>query len=136
MPPQQTNLTSETKRDAAAIGPDLSIALVTSAMGSTLPAARHDASIAVLRDAVSEKDAAGPQAAATRRLFSLLARYWRAFQESRRSRSLRVSVRDLSERQLMDIGLPAGDIDHIAAHRAIEGLRDATRHLWMSRGVM
>ena len=136
MPPQQTNLTSGTRRDAAGLGPDLSIALVTGAMGSALPAARHDSSIAALRDALSDKDAAGPPAAATRSVFNSLGRYWRAFQESRRSRSVRVSVRDLSERQLMDIGLPAGDIDHIAAHRAIEGLRDATRHLWMSRGVM
>lgn len=136
MPPQQTNLTSETKRDAAAIGLDRSIALVIGAMGGTLPAARHDASIAALRDAVSEKDAAGPPATATQRVFGLLARYWRALQDSRRSRSLRVSLRDLSERQLKDIGLPPGDIAHIAAHREIERLRDGTTHPWMSRGVM
>ena len=136
MPPQQTDLISETKRDAAAIGLDLSIALVKGEMGDALPAARHDASIAAQRNALSEKDAAGPPAAATRSVFGLLARYWRAFQESRRSRSLRVSVRDLSERQLMDIGLPTGDIAHIAAHREIERLRDGTTHLWMSRGVM
>ena len=33
MPPQQTNLTSETGRDAAGLGLDLSIALVKDAMG-------------------------------------------------------------------------------------------------------
>ena len=136
MPPQQTNLTSEAKRDAAALGPDLSIALVTGTRGDALPESRHDASIAALRDAVSEKDAVGPPTAAARAVFSWLQRCWRAFQESRRSRSLRVSVRDLSERQLMDIGLPPGDIAHIAAHREIERLRDGTTHLWMSRGVM
>jgi uncharacterized protein YjiS (DUF1127 family) len=135
MPPQQT-LTSETTRDAAASGPDLSIALLTGVTGSASPAARHDASTAALRDALSEKDAAGPPASGARSVLSRLARYWRAFQETRRSRRLRVSVRDLSERQLMDIGLPAGDIDHIAAHRAIERLRDGTAHLWTSRGVM
>ena len=136
MPPQQTNLTSETRRDAAGLGPDLSIALVTGAMGSALPAAGHDSSIAALRDALSDKDAAGPPAAATRSVFNSLGRYWRAFQKSRRSRRLHVSVRDLSERQLIDIGLPPGDIAHIAADRAIERLRDGTTHLWMCRGVM
>ena len=40
-------------------------------------------------------------------------------------------MRDLSERQLMDIGLTPGDIDYIAAHRAVERLRDGTTYLWM-----
>jgi uncharacterized protein YjiS (DUF1127 family) len=130
MPPQQTDPTSGTERDAAAIGLDRSIALVKGATGDTLPVARHDASIAAPRDALSEKDAAGPPAAAARSVFGLLARYWRAFQESRRRRS-GVGLRDLSERQLMDIGLTPGDIDHIAAHRALERLRDGTTYLWM-----
>ena len=131
MPPQQTDLKSETKRDAAAIGLDLCIASVKGAMGDALPVARHDASIAALRDALSKKDAAGPPAAAARSVFSLLDRYWRAFQESRRRRRSGVSLRDLSERQLMDIGLTPGDIDYIAAHRAVERLRDGTTYLWM-----
>jgi uncharacterized protein YjiS (DUF1127 family) len=136
MPPQQTNLTSETGRDAAGLGLDLSIALPKDATGAALAAARHDESIAALRDALSEKDAAGPPAASTRSVFSLLERYWCAFQESRRRRRLRASLHDLSERQLMDIGLTPGDIDYIVAHRAIERLRDGTTHLWQSRGVM
>ena len=70
MPPQQTNLTSETGPDAA--GLDLSIALVKDATGEALPAARPDASIAALRDALSEKEAAGPPAASTRSVWSLL----------------------------------------------------------------
>ena len=131
MPPQQTDLISETKRDAAATGLDLSIALVKGEMGDALPAARHDASLAALTNALSEKDAAGPPAAAARSVFSLLERYWRAFQEGRRRERLRVSLRDLSRRQLMDIGLTPGDIDYIAAHRAIERLRDSTTRLWM-----
>jgi len=131
MPPQQTDLISETKRDAAAIGLDLSIALVKGEMGDALPAARHDASIAAQRNALSEKDAAGPPAAPARSVFSLLQRYWRAFQEGRRRERLRVSLRDLSRRQLMDIGLTPGDIDYIAAHRAVERLRDSTARLWM-----
>jgi hypothetical protein len=49
---------------------------------------------------------------------------------------LRVSVNDLSDRQLMDIGLTTGDIERIVAHRAFERLRDGTTYLWLSRGVM
>jgi len=69
-------------------------------------------------------------------LFSSLGRYWLAFQDSRRRRRLRVSLCDLSEAQLMDIGLAQNDIDHIAAHRALERLKDNTAHLLTSRGVM
>jgi len=45
-------------------------------------------------------------------------------------------LHDLSDRQLMDIGLTQGDIDCIAAHRAFEELKDGTAYLWLSRGVM
>lgn len=66
-------------------------------------------------------------------VLSLLRRYWRAFQEwSPRSR---VTVHDLSDRELMDIGLTRGEIDCIAPERAIERLRDSTRSLW-GRGGM
>ena len=137
MPPQQTNLTSETGRDAAGLGLDLSIALVKDAMGEALAAARPDASIVVLRDALSEKDAAGPPAASTRSVLSLLERYWRAFQERRQRQSLRATLHDLSDRELMDIGVTRAEIDCIAARRAIDRLRDGTTHLWiLSRGVM
>jgi hypothetical protein len=54
MPTQQTNLTSETERDAAVLGLDLSIALVKEAMDDTLAAARPNACIAALDDALSE----------------------------------------------------------------------------------
>lgn len=137
MPPQQTNLTSEPGRDAAGHGLDLSIALVKDAMGEALAAARADASIVTLRDAVSEKDAAGPPAASTRSVLSLLKGYWRAFQEQRQRQRLRASLHDLSDRELMDIGVTRAEIDCIAAHRAIDRLRDGSTHLWMlSRGVM
>jgi uncharacterized protein YjiS (DUF1127 family) len=137
MPPQQTNLTSETGRDAAGLGLDLSIALVKDAMGEALAAARPDASIVVLRDALSEKDAAGPPAASTRSVLSLLKGYWRAFQERRQRQRLRASLHDLSDRELMDIGVTRAEIDCIAARRAIDRLRDGTTHLWiLSRGVM
>jgi uncharacterized protein YjiS (DUF1127 family) len=91
MPPQQTNISSETERDAAGRGLDLSIVL------------------------------------------SLLRRSWRAFQEWR-PRS-RVTLQDLSDRELMDIGLTRGEIDSIAPERAIERLRDNARTLW-GRGGM
>jgi uncharacterized protein YjiS (DUF1127 family) len=137
MPPQQTNLTSETGRDAAGLGLDLSIALVKDAMGEALAAARPDASIVALRDALSEKDAAGPPAASTRSVLSLLKGYWRAFQERRQRQRLRASLHDLSDRELMDIGVTRAEIDCIAVHRAIDRLRDGTTHLWiLSRGVM
>jgi uncharacterized protein DUF1127 len=178
MPPQQTNLTSETGRDAAGLGLDLSIALVKDAMGEALAAARPDASIVALRDTLSEKDAAGPPAASTRSVLSLLKGYWRAFQERRQRQRLRAtafsvdmgllgdaistgnavdstvdacpcrrtgfhfagtcfSLHDLSDRELMDIGVTRAEIDRIAGHRAIDRLRDGTTHLWiLSRGVM
>jgi uncharacterized protein YjiS (DUF1127 family) len=128
MPTQQTNLTSETEQDAAVLGLDLSIALVKEALGDTLTAARPNASIAALDDALSEKDA-GRTAASTRSVLSLIKRYWRAFRERR--------LHDLSDRELMDIGVTRGEIDYIARHRAIDRLRDSTTHRWiLSRGVM
>jgi uncharacterized protein YjiS (DUF1127 family) len=116
MPPQQTNLISEPGRDAAGLGCDFAIASV--------------------KDALSEKQAAGPPGASTRRLLRSLKGYWRAFQERRRHNRLRGSLHDLSDRQLLDIGVAQGDIDCIVAHRAFEALRDGSAHLWLSRGVM
>lgn len=130
MPTQQTNLTSG--RDAAALGRDLSIALK-----DALVAPRDNAAIAALDGASPETHAAGPPAAPTRSVLSLLQRYWRAFQERRRCHRLQVSLRDLSDRQLIDIGVTSADIEHIDAQRAIDRLRDGTAYLWIrSRGVM
>jgi len=131
MPPQQTNLTSET--DAAGLGLDLSIALVNDATHDALAAARPNAPIAALDDVLSEKDAAGPTAASTWSVLGLLKRYWRAYQERRQS--LRATLQDLSDRELMDIGLTRAEIDYITPQRAIDTLRDRTTYLW-SRGVM
>jgi len=66
-------------------------------------------------------------------VLSLLRRYWYAFQE-RRQRP-RVTLQDLSDRELMDIGLTRGEIDYITPERAIDTLRDRATALW-SRGVM
>ncbi|TFV80733.1 DUF1127 domain-containing protein [Bradyrhizobium frederickii] len=91
MPPQQTNITAATERDAARLRLDLSI----------IP--------------------------------SLLRRYWFAFQERRwRPRN---SLHDLSDRELMDIGLTRGEIDSLAPERAIDRLRENARAQW-GRGGM
>jgi uncharacterized protein YjiS (DUF1127 family) len=118
-------------------GLDLSIALVKEAMDDTLAAARPEASIAAPDHALSKKDAVGLTAATMRSVLGLLERVWRAFQEQRHRESLRATLHHLSDRELMDIGVTRAEIDYIAAHRAIDRLRDGTTHLWMmSRGVM
>lgn len=66
-------------------------------------------------------------------ILSLPKRYWRAFQE-RRWRS-RVTLHDLSDRELMDIGLTRGEIGYFTAGRTVDRLRDRAADLW-SRGVM
>ncbi|WP_334369171.1 DUF1127 domain-containing protein [Bradyrhizobium sp. AZCC 1578] len=71
-----------------------------------------------------------------RSVLSLLQGYWRAFRKRRQRERLLVSLHDLSDRELMDIGLTPSDIDCIVAGRAIERLRDGTKYPWPSRGVM
>ncbi|WP_028137541.1 DUF1127 domain-containing protein [Bradyrhizobium japonicum] len=66
-------------------------------------------------------------------VLSLLKRYRLAFQ-ARRSR-VRVSLHDLSDRELMDIGLTRSEIDCIAPERVIDRVRDNARTLW-GRGGM
>src|SRR5207253_6912785 len=119
------------ERGAAALGLDLSIALVKEGMDAALAAARPHASIAALDNVLSEKAAAEPTAS------SLLRRYWRAFQQRRRRQSLRATLHDLSDRELMDIGVTRGENECIARRRAADALRDSTAYSWMlSRGVM
>jgi uncharacterized protein YjiS (DUF1127 family) len=113
MPPQQTKLTSEPGRDAAGLRVDFAVA-----------------------SASSEAETAGPPVASTRNVLRSLAGYWRALRQRRQRNRLRLSLRDLSDRQLMDIGLTQGDIECIVAHRAFDKLRDGTTYLWLSRGVM
>ncbi|WFU15560.1 DUF1127 domain-containing protein [Bradyrhizobium sp. CB3481] len=129
MPPEQINLASETGRDAA--GRHLAVA-IEDATGNAVAGARPNASIAALRDAFSEKEAAGPPVAPTRSVLSLLQEYWRAFRKRRQRKGSLVSLHDLNDRDLEDIGLTSGDIDCIAARRAFERLRHGT-YLWWSR---
>src|SRR6185312_5585652 len=99
MPPQQTNITAGTERDAATLGLDLSIALT--------------------KDALSVQDAAGSTAASTRNVLGLLKRYWLTFQKHWQRQSLRDTLQDLSDRELSDIGLTRGEIDYLTPERAI-----------------
>ena len=134
MPPQLTNISSGIEGDAARRGLNLSIVSAKSAVDQAL-AARLKASAAALDNALSDKNAARPTAASTRSVLGLLQRYWRAFRERCQSQSLRANLEDLSDRELMDIGLTRGEIDSITPERAIDRLRDSTRYLW-SRGGM
>ncbi|NPU68918.1 hypothetical protein HL667_28220 [Bradyrhizobium sp. 83012] len=133
MPPQ-THLTAEIARDAATRNRPLT--LVKNAAHQAPAAPRSEASATVLRDVVSEKNAAGPPGGAASWLFRGIARSWHAFQDSCRRRRMRLHLRDLSEAQLIDIGLSQGDLDHLAAHRALERLRYDMANTMMSRGVM
>ena len=92
MPPQQTNITSETER-----------------LPLELPS--------------------------TWSIPGLLARYWRALQEWRWRQGPQITLQDLSDRELMDIGLTRGEIDYITPERAIATLRERATDLW-SRGGM
>ncbi|OCK58980.1 DUF1127 domain-containing protein [Bradyrhizobium sp. LMTR 3] len=133
MSAQQTNLTSETG-DAAELC--RAVTLVKDTTANALADACPNASIAALREAFSEKEAAGPPVASTRSILSLLQEYWRAFRKRRQRKRSLVNLHDLNDRDLKDIGLTAGDFDYIVARRAIERLRDGTAYLWQSRGVI
>lgn len=131
MPPQQTNISPGIEGDAARRGPKLSIVSAKSAVDEAL-AARLKASAAALDKALSDKDG-GPAAASARGVLDLLEQYWRAFWQWRQNPQL--SLQDLSDRELMDIGLTRGEIDYLTPQRAIDRLRDNTRYL-LSRGGM
>ena len=66
----------------------------------------------------------------TRHVSSLIWKYWDAFQERRERQKLRATMSDLSDRELMDIGLTRSEIDFLTPERAIDTLRDSTRYLW------
>src|SRR4051812_17146189 len=131
MPTQQTNLTSETGRDSAGVGFGFSIALVKEAMDDVFATTRPAATIAALDGALSAKDAAEAPAPSARSVLSWLKSYWRAVQEQCRRRRLRATLHDLSDRELMDIGVTRAEIDCIAAYRAFDQLRDGTTYLWV-----
>jgi uncharacterized protein YjiS (DUF1127 family) len=57
--------------------------------------------------------------AARRQAYSPLQAYWNAFQERRRRRFL-TNLCDLSDRELMDIGITRGELDYLASHRGCD----------------
>jgi uncharacterized protein YjiS (DUF1127 family) len=65
----------------------------------------------------------GP-ATAKRQVYSPLETYWNAFQQWRERRT---ALCDLSDRELMDIGIARGEIDYVASNRGIDprGIRSA-----------
>lgn len=134
MPPQLTNISPGNEGDAARRGLTLSIVSAKNAVDQAL-AARLKASAAALDNALPDKDAASPAAASTRSVLGLLRRVWLAFQERRQRQSLRINLHELSDRELMDIGLTRSEIDYLTPQRAIDRLRDSTRYLW-NRGGM
>jgi uncharacterized protein YjiS (DUF1127 family) len=54
--------------------------------------------------------------AVKRQVYSPLETYWNAFQEWRKRRRLMANLCDLSDRELMDIGITRGEIDYLASH--------------------
>ena len=54
---------------------------------------------------------------ARRQVYSPLETYWNAFQEWRKRRRSLANLCDLSDRELMDIGITRSEIDYLASHR-------------------
>ena len=57
---------------------------------------------------------------ARRQVYSPLEAYWKAFQEWRKRRRLLANLWDLSDRELMDIGITRCEIDYLASHRGCD----------------
>jgi uncharacterized protein YjiS (DUF1127 family) len=51
------------------------------------------------------------------RASSAFTTFWEAFQEWRRWERLRVNLCNLSDRELIDIGITRGEIDYVASNR-------------------
>ena len=68
----------------------------------------------------------GP-ATARRQVYSPLEAYWNAFQEWRKRQRLLANLSDLSDRELMDIGISRGEIDYVASNPGVDprGIRSA-----------
>ena len=56
----------------------------------------------------------------TRSVSSFIWKYWDAFQERHERQRLRATLSDLSDRELVDIGVARGEIDYLASHRGID----------------
>jgi uncharacterized protein YjiS (DUF1127 family) len=62
----------------------------------------------------------GPATASTQRVSSFFEKYWNVFQQRRKGQKLRADLCDLSDRELMDIGITRGEIDYVASNRGID----------------
>jgi len=62
----------------------------------------------------------GQAAALAYRVSSFFKRRWDALQERRERQRLRDALSNLSDRDLMDIGISRGEIDYVASHRGID----------------
>ncbi len=124
MPPQQTNISPGIEGEAARRGLNLSVVQAKEAIDQAL-AARLKASAAALDDSAAQP--------ATPGVLGLLKRAWLAFLDRRQNPQL--SLQDLSDRELRDIGLTRGEIDYLTPQRAIDTLRDDVRYFW-DRGGM
>jgi len=130
MPPQLTDISPGIEGEAARRGLSLTIVSAKRAVDQAL-AARLKASAAALDGALL--DAAGPTAASTPGLLGLLRRAWLAFLARRLGPQ--VTLQDLSDRELMDIGLTRGEVDYLTPQRAVDRLRESTMYLWSGRGL-
>jgi uncharacterized protein YjiS (DUF1127 family) len=61
-----------------------------------------------------------PQAAAGRQVFSPLEVYWAAFYEWRKRAMLRAELIELSDRELIDIGISRAEIDYVTSTQGID----------------
>jgi uncharacterized protein YjiS (DUF1127 family) len=63
----------------------------------------------------------------TGRFSSAFKEFWNAFQEWRKWERLRVDLCNLSDRELMDLGISRGEIDYVASNRDCgpRGIRSA-----------
>lgn len=61
-----------------------------------------------------------PTPALARRICSFLTRGWSAFRQQRIKVRVRATLSDLSDRELMDIGITRGEVDYVALNGAIE----------------
>lgn len=113
--------------DAAGLSRDLRLAWAKDGANAPLaPAIPIDGS-AMLDVTQSVSQVAGRG----RRALDLLRRCWRGFQKQYQRHRLRKALSDLSDRDLQDIGLTRGEIECIAAHRAIDRLRGRTNDPWI-----
>jgi uncharacterized protein YjiS (DUF1127 family) len=88
-----------------------------------------------LTNITSETERLPLELASTWSIPGFLTRYWRALQDWRWRHGPQIALRDLSDRELMDIGLTPGEIDYLTPERAIDRLRDSTSYL-SGRGGM